>query len=130
MIANIERYLGRPWVATGFNCFELVREVYRCELGIEIPAAGVDATLPHVVARAFASHELRASFKKIEVPVHLSVVAMRDQYSACESHCGVFIDLPGVPSVLHNHRGIGVVLEPVSRLAWRNLIISGYYEYK
>lgn len=130
MIASIERYLGRPWVATGFNCFDLVREVYRCELGIDIPDAGVDASLPRVVARAFQSHELRASFKKIEVPVHLSVVAMRDRYSECDGHCGLFIDLPGAPSVLHNQRNAGVLLEPVNRLAWRNLIISGYYEYK
>ena len=130
MIKNIERYLGRPWVAAGFNCFELVREVYRNELGIHIPPAGVDATLPHVIAHAFQSHPLRASFKKIEVPINLSVVAMRDRHSQCESHCGIFIDVSGVPSVLHNSRGVGVLLEPLTRLAWRNLIISGYYEYK
>lgn len=129
MIANIERYLGRPWVATGFNCFELVREVYRVELGVEIPAAGVDATSPAVVARAFQCHALRCAFRKIEQPVHLCVVGMREVYSDCESHCGVFLDLPGAPSVLHNHRGVGVVVEPVSRLAWRNLTISGFYEY-
>lgn len=129
MIENIERYLGKPWVATGFNCFELVREIYQVELGIEIPAAGVDAARADAVGYAFKHHELRNAFQKINAPEHLCVVSMREAHSKHECHCGVFIDLPNSPSVLHNVRGVGVVLDSVERLSWRNLTISGFYLY-
>lgn len=129
MLEKIERYLGRPWVATGFNCFELVREIYRIELGVELGAVGVDANNPALVCHAFKHHALRAAFRKAEAPENLCVVTMRELNSVHESHCGVFLDLPGAPSVLHNLRGIGVVLDRTDRLSWRNLLISGFYCY-
>jgi cell wall-associated NlpC family hydrolase len=126
---QVEKYIGRPWVATGFNCFELVREVYRNELGVDLPVCGVDGADLLAVGKAFLNSDLKKSFKKIETPVHLCVAAMRAANSKHESHCGVFLKMPDGEKILHNWRGAGVLLEPISRLHWHPLTISGFYQW-
>jgi len=128
---NIDRYLGLPWVADRYNCFELVRDFYRNELAIEIPESGVSAVDPLVVANAFIRHPLRKSFHVIEKPVHCCVVGMRLVHGSYrgESHCGIYLQFDEGGFVLHNWRGAGVLLERDSRLEWRGLVISGFYEY-
>lgn len=124
---NVEHYLGRPWVATGFNCWELLREVYRCELEIELPICNVDGSDLLAVSKAFFQSDVKKSFKKIESPVHLCAVAMRHVHSKYESHCGVYLQLRDGEKILHNLRGAGVLLEPIARLQWRQLTIGGFY---
>ena len=123
---NIEKYLGRPWVATGFNCWELLREVYRCELHIELPICAVDGGDTLAVGKAFLNSDVKKVFKKIETPVHLCAVAMRHLHGKYENHCGVYLQMPDGEKILHNLRGAGVLLEPVSRLHWRQLTIGGF----
>jgi len=126
---QIENYIGRPWVATGFNCFELLREVYRNELGIEVPVCVVDAANLLAVGKAFLQSDVKNCFKKIEVPVHLCAVAMRYECSHYDSHCGVYLRMKDGEKILHNWRGAGVLLEPNARLRWHQLTISGFYQW-
>lgn len=126
---NIEQYLGRPWVADSFNCWELLREVYANEMGIYVPSVGVDAADPVEVCDAFAHHAIRERFTRIDSPVHLCAVSMRAMNSKHDCHCGVFILLPEGGRILHNWRGAGVLLDIPSRLHWLQLEITGYYLY-
>lgn len=126
---QIENYIGRPWVATGFNCWELLREVYRQELNIDLPICTVDGGDLLAVGKAFLNSDVKKSFKEIETPVHLCAVAMRHLHSKYESHCGVYLQLSDGDRILHNMRGAGVLLEPVARLHWHQLTISGFYQW-
>jgi hypothetical protein len=126
---NVERYLARPWSADSYNCFELLREFYKNELGIVIPASGISATDDDVITDAFLNHPLRKSFKRIESPVNFCVIGMRKENSEDESHCGIYLDYPDGCRVLHNVNGSGVRLDMVSRLGWLKLVICGFYEY-
>jgi cell wall-associated NlpC family hydrolase len=126
---NIEHYIGRPWVATGFNCWGLLREVYQRELQIDLPCCGLNADDVIAVGKAFLQSELKSGFNRIETPVHLCAVAMRYANSKHESHCGVYLQMPDGEKILHNWRGAGVLLEPVARLQWHQLTISGYYQW-
>lgn len=129
MTVNIERYLARPWVSDSYNCFDLVREFYRVELGLVIPESGVSASDLKVVTEAFANHPLRHSFAVIAEPENFCVIGMRLSYSKNESHCGIYLKLPDGEFVLHNWCGSGVLLEQLSRLPWRGLAITGFYTY-
>lgn len=126
---NLDLYIGRPWVATGFNCWELLREFYQRELNIHLPICNVDGGDLLAVSKAFLRSDVKKSFKKIESPVHLCAVAMRHIHSDYESHCGVYLQMPDGEKILHNQRGAGVLLEPISRLPWRQLTISGFYQW-
>lgn len=126
---NVERYLARPWSADSYNCFELVREFYKNELEIDIPASGVVAANDAVIVDAFLFHPLRKSFKRIESPVNYCVIGMRKENMDSESHCGIYLDFHDGCRVLHNVNGSGVRLDMVSRLGWLKLVICGFYEY-
>ncbi len=126
---NVEMYLGRPWVADGFNCWELLREVYANELGVCVPSVGVNADDVQKVGHAFAHHAVKSSFVRIDTPQHLCAVTMRHLHSKHDSHCGVFVLLPEGGRILHNWRGAGVLLDMPSRLHWLQLEVTGYYVY-
>jgi cell wall-associated NlpC family hydrolase len=126
---NLDHYLGRAWEPTGFNCWGLLREFYCRELAIELPAIGLDATRVGEVGLAFLNHDARRLFKKIDLPKNNCAVVMRHGVSRYESHCGIYLELSNQPYVLHNWRGCGVLCEPLVRLQWQGLTITGYYQY-
>lgn len=126
---NLENYLGRQWEPCGFNCWALLREFYLRELAIDLPHIGTDASRGDDVGREFQKNPARNLFKKIENPLQFSVVTMRHGQSYYESHCGVYVLLNGVGCVLHNWRGCGVICEPIERLSWHSLTVTGYFHY-
>lgn len=126
---NLENYLGRQWEPQGFNCWGLLREFYVRELGVALPVIGLDATYAARVGHEFLNNSARSLFKKITQPLPCCVVTMRHGFSEYESHCGVFIELNGRACVLHNWRGCGVICEPIERLSWHNLTVTGFYQY-
>ena len=39
-----EKYIGKPWVNGEYDCWGLVRDVYKNELGVELSPIVTDAT--------------------------------------------------------------------------------------
>lgn len=126
---QLEHYLGRPWEPSGFNCWALVREIYDVELGICLPAIGIDAADFKKVGAEFKKSTARKLFIKIDQPLNYCVVTMKHGDSNHESHCGIYVLINGFGYVLHNWRGCGVVCEKIDRLSWLDLHITGFYKY-
>lgn len=127
---DVERYLGRPWVADSFNCWELLREFYARELKILLPGSGIDGNDLPAVCNAFAGHDLYNYFERIDAPVNGCAVLMRHGEGKRVCHCGVYLTFNGAGYVLHNWRGAGVLLDSVNRISWHLLTITGFYQYR
>jgi cell wall-associated NlpC family hydrolase len=113
-----ERYIGIPWVngATGpdeFDCWGFVRHVQRERFGRELPPIKVDADSIRDVARAFGSHDERASWMQVERPIEGDCVLMA--HAKYPSHVGLWVEVDG-GGVLHCIRGPGVVFNSLSAL--------------
>jgi cell wall-associated NlpC family hydrolase len=86
----------------GCDCWGLVRLVFRCEGGIELPDWRIACTRARLIDER-AQFE-RSKWRQIDQPAVLSVVAMRN----CENdpqlinHFGVFV---GNQRILHTARG-------------------------
>ena len=118
---NILNYLGREFEPINFNCWGLVREFYRVELGHKIPAVNVDpANYRHLVS-AFSTSDIRELFSNVSEPVDYDLVALC-RHSAFD-HIGIYIN----GSVLHNDNPAGVVYQSLADMQRRGWAINGYY---
>ncbi len=122
---NLLTYLGRPWQPVVFDCWGLVREVYRQELAIHLPAIPVDAPDFAATAHAFAHRPERRIFQVIEEPQPFCLAGMGRGKRLC--HVGLYLDTPDGPRILHNERYSGVLCQRLEDLSTLNLTILGYY---
>lgn len=114
-----ENYIGHPWVsgASGpeeFDCYGVVRAVYRDRLGIDIPLLNVDAHKSMCVARAMRDYDYS---DWIEIPSpekEFDVVEMSQ--AKHPHHVGVYLHIDG-GGVLTSLEGIGVVFQSLRSLA-------------
>lgn len=121
-------YLGQPWSALAFNCWGLVRQVYARERGVELPPVAVDPHDYRALCGAFAGHDARSLFQRIEAPAPLCVVALGRRGEILD-HVGVWVDVDG-GRVLHNDHPTGVVCQrliDMRRAGWR---VLGYYDLR
>lgn len=118
-------YLGAPWMAGAdgphaYDCWGLVRAVYRDRLGIVLPMIDVDALSPLAVRRALTRHAERAHWRALAVPQPYAVALM--SHGTRPHHVGVWTG----EAVLHAIEGAGVVHQSLSSLkvhGWRVLEI-------
>jgi len=114
------QYIGLPWAAgesgpSRFNCWGLVRYVYRTHFGIELPVVAIaedgETCIDNVfnikkAARAAGSRPLKDAVAK---PQESDIVLM---YGAGTIHCGLVVQMQRGIRVLHAVRGAGVIAEP------------------
>ena len=107
---DITKYLNRPWISGEADCWALVRDIYRNELNIELPALDVDATNPRAVLKAFADPDNLKPWHPIDKPEHLCIVFFASRVRP--SHVAVYLDING-GCYLHSYKGTGSVCESV-----------------
>lgn len=127
MSAWILDYLGRPWAAgaagpEAYDCWGLVRAVYRDRLNIEVPPIDVDAMRLAAVARAFEASPEYAQWYEVANPAPCAIALM--SHGARPHHVGLWTG----EAVLHAIEGAGVIHQSLASLAvhgWRVLV---YYQ--
>ena len=111
---DVMYYLGKPWVKGRYDCWELVRDVYRRELDIHIPVIPINAENLFAVRREFTSSKVYGLFQKVSEPANFNIAVINNR------HCGIWYE----NRILHNQYGHGVLYEPAERKK-----IEGYYSY-
>lgn len=110
-------YVGRKYEET--NCWELVREFYSKEFGVELSQYHDGATTlsrPQVAALVASN---KGAFKEAAFPAPGNIVTI--SLYGVECHIGVCL---GHGKFLHSIRGVGSCVEKLSK--YRSLI-TGYY---
>lgn len=128
-----EAYLGRPWEAGEYDCADLVRDVAKDRLGIDIalPSEREWRRMPpERVAELGAEWTVATESPREHDAVLMRVLGSRRSLG---SHIGVYAEVGaevGVEGwVLHNLAGTGAIFTPLRRLAAVNLELVGYYRW-
>ena len=126
-------YLGKPWQAApappdSYNCGELVREIYRKHLSIEmapIPADALD--LRQCVAAMAGGRYGLSPLPPENDPREFDVVFLaRAKY---DDHCGLAVNTGEGLMILHCQRGAGVLLDSPFDLAVRGYRRLSWYRH-
>ncbi len=125
---NPTLYIGRQWVNGEQDCWALVRDVYREQLGIELPVIVVDANNLRAVLNTFETSEYLKDWQRIEKPEHLCLVFFTPGHHRA-THCGLWLDSQG-GRFLHSHRNSGVVCEDRITLEMNGWCNPAYYRYQ
>jgi len=124
-------YIGKPWVkdAEGpdsFNCWSMVRFIYREQLGVDLPVVDVDALNLLAVARAFRDSEAYGDWAKVDQPQDFDGVAM--SHAKDPHHVGIWLDVDG-GGVLHCVQGVGVMFSTPTNLQLSGWKVKGYWRH-
>lgn len=122
-----EDYLGAPWSAgrdgpEAYDCYGLVRAVYRARLGVELPLLEVDAAQAAACLHAARDYGY-GGWEAVTHPRELDVLTMG--FARRPHHVGVYVE-QAQGRVLHAVEGGGVLLQPLDTLVhhgWRVLSI-------
>lgn len=117
-------YIGDPWVAGEHDCWAFARRVWREQFGLDIPAVDVDSMNRMACVRAFAQHDERCAWAKVDVPEEGDAVLMGK--NTRPSHVGVWVDAGG-GGVLHCVEVSGVLYNTVQSLGFSGFRVLGYY---
>lgn len=108
-----EKYIGKPWINGEYDCWGLIREVYKNELGVELSPIVTDATSLREVLLEFRKsinyNKLSPDNKLLDK--HITVLT-QNKYPC---HVGVYADVDG-GGVLHNMQGVGVIFQKLPDL--------------
>ena len=125
-----EAYLGRVLHPLEYDCLDLAVEVARQELGLTLtpPPHAARPWDPHERAKQIAT--LGDAFaERVAAPVEGHPILLYAH--GVPAHIGVATVVNGQWQGLHNLRGMGVVLEPLSRLRIDPQGgIEGFYRWK
>ena len=91
-----------------------MREVYRVELGIDLPAVTIPRDLRAIV-REFRG-PIKSLLTRIPEPEHLCIAEMENHRLGM--HVGVYVVTPDGPRILHNIEHSGVVCEPLRSIPY------------
>lgn len=102
-----EPLIGTPWAAgrdgpAAYDCWGLVRAVYRDRLGVDLPILVSDERLSDAELRMVARHQKWRRLDDAETLREFDVVLMR--HSSGLRHVGLAIQAP-TPMILHAHGG-------------------------
>lgn len=128
------QYLGRPWRpgAEGpdaFDCWGLIRTIYRDRLGIEIPRAGVAQGIDELkkVLQEFNASPLYGLFDEVAAPRDLDGALMVQAKHPI--HVGIYLEADG-GKIIHCSQRAGVVAQDLSSLAAHGFKVLRWYRPK
>lgn len=120
------RYIGQPYEAVFFDCWQLVRTVYRERFKIELPNIQIDPKNLRQLIQTIRDHPVRLDWQPTANPREGDVALLRQ--SRHPVHVGVWLDVDG-GGVLHCLRGCGVVFQTLASLRLSGWQIESFYTY-
>ena len=125
----INQYLGKAWVNGGqgpdeFDCWGLVRHIYKHHKGVDIPYFNIDALKPLAVRHAFAETNEYKNWVEVKDLQDFNVVLL--SMGKIPHHVGIWYE----GKLLHAVEGAGVVWQNQHSLrlhGWN--IVSIYRRY-
>lgn len=124
----INDLIGKPFVdhgrgPDGYDCWGLVREVYR-RYGIDLPDYSISAAACERVQGEIEEAKKSEQWVELEKPEVPCVMVIKS-HPVFHNHLGVYV---GKGRFLHVSTTKSVVVERISSPAWRRLI-RGYWQY-
>ncbi len=121
------QYLGAPWVSgesgpAAYDCYGLVRAVYRDVRGVELPV--VDVTQAEPLRLRHAMQQQAGRWLDSPFPVDMGVVLL--SHGKHPHHVGLWAAVDG-GRVVHAVEGAGVIAQTPQALALAGWRILGYY---
>lgn len=122
----ITKYLGKAWVngAQGpdaYDCWNLVRAIYKNEKNIDIPFFNVDALKPLAVRHAFQETNEYKNWRLVDDFADFDVVLLSQ--ASRPHHVGIWFQ----GRLLHSVEGAGVVWQNTQSLKMHGWNITATY---
>ena len=124
-----EKYIGKRYSESDYDCADMIREVTRDFVGLEI-------NLPEDREwRRRNPEDLSAMCSVFAEPTDEPkdgcgvIMKLMGNRRSLGTHVGAYADVNGRPWVLHNMERIGVVLTPILELNEIHLELFGYYKW-
>lgn len=119
------RWLGREYIVGEYDCWHFLRDFYKHEMRIDLPAVGIDPTNARAVIREFRASTIRTLFGRVVNPMTFDAVEIT--IGQFPSHCGIYLDTEDGPRILHNRQGLGVVCQEPKQLRVNRLTFWRYH---
>lgn len=121
-----EKYVGRPYIPTEYDCASLAAEVARDVLGFD---PGLPSEHPASLkdqAREFALRRFDYAVR-VDAPIEAHPIVLT---TGPLFHVGAAVIINGEPWFLHNDRGAGfVVCQRIRDLTWIKYRLDGFYKW-
>nr|DAU96878.1 MAG TPA: resuscitation promoting factor interacting protein [Caudoviricetes sp.] len=127
MIHWAVKYIGKPWINGEYDCWGLVRDIYKNELQIELSPIVTDATNLRDVLCEFRKFSNYNHLQETSDFKDKNIVILTQNKYPC--HVGVYCDADG-GGVLHNMQGVGVVFQKLPELKMNGWQIMEILEYE
>lgn len=121
------KYIGRPWVNGKFDCWGLVQEVYKDELGIVLSPIITDAKSIKNVYSEFSRNSNYSQLQEVSKLQDMSIVVLSQ--GKYPSHVGLWTDVDG-GGIIHNLQDVGVIFQKITELKISGWQVLSIWEYK
>lgn len=120
------KYIGLPYRAGLFDCWGLVRKVYKEEYGINLQEIPIDVENLRQLITAIEQTPERNNWKRVTIPNEGDIVLMRQ--SRHPIHVGIWLNADG-GGIMHCIKNSGVVFQDLNNLILSGWKIEGFYKY-
>lgn len=132
-IESFTYLLGKPWVSgadgpEAFDCWGLVKYVYRENLGIELPElVGISRKSLLDISRNI-NEEVAHTWEELHEPLHLCGVSMGGNLRPY--HVGLWVDDGASTGVLHAHNSHGVMFQSLQSIKNSGMQHVAFFRFK
>lgn len=129
---DLSKYIGLKYAVAGrgpdgYDCWGLVRKVYKESLGIELPEyPGVSCDSQQDLRNALSKEKQSGNWIQVELPETLNLVSVKDPWGC--HHVGIFVKAD-VDRILHISKNHDSCLETITRLRTRGAKNMEYYKW-
>lgn len=121
-----EKYLGRKWDATEYNCWHFFRDAYAQERGICLPIYEVSAEDTKAVAKTIGRELDLREWKRVANPAEFDGVALGKGSQL--THVGIYTEADG-GRIVHCNQGHGVVAMSLQQMEREGYRLIQFYRH-
>ena len=127
----ISDYITKAWSSGGagpddFNCYGLVRDVYRTQWDIDLPEFMVEADDIRATVGTIADELKKARWEELDGPEHGALTLF--SYRVVPTHVGIWLDYDG-GVVLHSSKQLNITCTPLHILQQYGFIRPRFFTY-
>jgi len=133
MNAWCKKYIGKPFAEfksgpDAYDCWGLVTDVYRKDLGLVLPSYAISAACTGEVNAKINERLGTCDWVQVDPPHELDIVlmALDVHRPGITNHVGVYV---GSGACMHVTLSTGVIISNLSHHKW-NSRITGYYKWQ